>query len=514
MKTLICILLLIPVLGFAQMNTGAFHSFDKENFSLNQEIRQTGATYKQNASGTATLHFSDDYKILLDSSFISRFRSPSDSSLTRVYYAYDVKGNEILENIISNCFGCSSGEPGKTESEFDSNGNRTKYIMYMLTPTNQYIPEFKVEQSYDSGNKLTHYFGLLWEAKSSQWINYRKKEYLYNVNDELINEVYYLWDINNKQWTHNFKINQSFDQDGNVIFYATYSYNKDTRLWEGREKKEYVFEDKNLLSFVKFNWNENIVDWINSERIESSYDSASNKTLDISYRWNEPEQRWDNYNKYAYSIGSNNKISALTAFDVDANKQWIGSFKQEYSYDDKGNEIIQLRYRWDTETNQWMNEWKYEMDYNSNNQLISKVYYTWNQLSTSWIPAYKSDFWFDQYGNKTKETSHQWNSEDQWIIYYKFEFFYSIHSITNSQDLFENHQLRIYPNPVHVAFTLDNNDPSITQCQIFNSSGQLLQTQPVQMGANTFNISHLRQGMYLLKIKAKEGMVVKKLIKK
>lgn len=513
MKTLIFILLLMPVIGLAQSNTVAFHSFYEKSFNINQEIPQTEATFKQNASGTATLHFSDDYKILLDSSFISRFRSSSDSSLTRIYYAYDEKGNEILENNISTCFGCSSGEPGKTESEFDSNGNRTKYIMYRLTPTNQYIPEVKVEQSYDVGNKLTHYFGSLWEAKSNQWINYRKEEYSYNANDKLINEVHYLWDINNKDWTFNFKIDQSFDQDGNMIFYADYDYNKNTGLWEGHEKKEYVFEGKNILSFVKFNWNENTGDWINSEKMESSYDSASNKTLEIIYRWNEAEQRWDNYNKYAYFIGSNNKIAALTAFDVDANKQWIGSFKQDYSYDDRGNEILQLRYGWDTETNQWMNEWKYDMDYNSNNQLISETYYTWDQQLISWIPAHENDFWFDQYGNKTKETSHQWNSEGQRIIYYKFEYFYSLHSITNNLERSETQQIKLYPNPAHEAFILEISDRSITQCQLFNSGGQLLQTLLVQMGVNTFNISHLRQGMYLLKIKTMEGMVVKKIIK-
>lgn len=77
----------------------------------------------------------------------------------------------------------------------------------------------------------------------------------------------------------------------------------------------------------------------------------------------------------------------------------------------------------------------------------------------------------------------------------------------------ENVELKVYPNPAHEAFTLYLNDPSITQCQLINSNGQLLQTLPVQLGVNTFNISHLRQGMYLLKMKSEKETIVKKIIK-
>lgn len=516
-KILLVLLLFIPTIAFTQLNSGSDALEQSGKYSVSDfksEVNHPVGNDYLLPFTALYLKKAVDSKFFLDSSYVSRFSSESDSALTKVYYAYDAKGNEILENRISSCFTCSSGVPGKIESEFDSNGNMTKYITYILTQTNKYIPELKVEQSYNGVNKITHIFHSQWEVKSSQWINSSKRDYSYNADDQLINEVFYLWDINNKQWTNYYKMDQSFDHDGNVVFFASYNYSQNTGQWKGSEKRDYVFDENNLLSLVKSKWNENTADWINSEKLERKYDSSFNKTLETTYLWNEPEQRWGNYEKWEYYIGPNNKITGIKAFGVDANNQWIALIKEEYSYDENGNTILKLRLRWDTETNQWMNEWKFEMDYNSNNQLITQACYEWNQSSTLWVPVYENNFWFDQYSNKTKETSHQWNSEGQWMIYYKYEYFYSLHSIVNSLELSDTPQIKLYPNPVYETFTLELDDPSITQCQLFNSSGQLLQTLPVQMGINAFSVSHLRQGMYLLKIKAKEGMVVKKLIKK
>jgi len=517
MKKFLCMLLFCPIINFAQ-SSKEFTSIGQLNFiPVNMGEVEIGHSIDHGniqLFRPLGLKVVTDNKYLLDSSFISRFRSPSDSSLTRIYYDYDAGGNQILENAISTCFGCSSGEPGKVESEFDEHGNRTKYISYMLTPTNHYIPEFKVEQSFDSGNILKLYSSYVWDSKSDQWINYLKREYIYDDNDKLIEEVHYEWDINSNLWNYYFKIEQRFDVDGNNLLYATYHYNKTTGIWAGDEKKESVFEDKKLKFFVVSNWDESSGDWINAEKTEITNDAASDKIIYVTFRWNEIEKRWDNYNKYDYSFGSNKKIALLISFSVDDDKQWVESFKEEYSYDNRENEILEVRFGWNTLTNQWINEWKHEMDYSSENQLTSNIYYSWDHPTSLWILASKVDFSFDIYGNKIREITYSWDlTNSQWSIYYKFEYFYSLHTFTNKPDQFEIQQPKIYPNPMFERFTLEINNQLVTQCQLFNSKGMLIKTLPVKMGINTFNVSNLQKGMYLLKIETEGEMIVKKLIK-
>lgn len=77
----------------------------------------------------------------------------------------------------------------------------------------------------------------------------------------------------------------------------------------------------------------------------------------------------------------------------------------------------------------------------------------------------------------------------------------------------ENTGIRIYPNPAHEMFTLEINDRSVTNCELFNSNGQLIKTLPVKQGANNYTIRDLKEGLYLIKIKSEEGTMVKKIIK-
>lgn len=80
-------------------------------------------------------------------------------------------------------------------------------------------------------------------------------------------------------------------------------------------------------------------------------------------------------------------------------------------------------------------------------------------------------------------------------------------------DITDSQKVKLYPNPTSEMVTLEINDRSVTQCELFNSNGQLIKILSVEQGVNNYTIRDLKEGIYLIKIKSKEGTIVKKIIK-
>ena len=78
---------------------------------------------------------------------------------------------------------------------------------------------------------------------------------------------------------------------------------------------------------------------------------------------------------------------------------------------------------------------------------------------------------------------------------------------------FKPENLNIYPNPAHETFTIEIQNTEINTAQLFNSTGKLVKTLPLENGINTYNISDLKSGIYFIRIPQKETIAVRKLVK-
>lgn len=81
-----------------------------------------------------------------------------------------------------------------------------------------------------------------------------------------------------------------------------------------------------------------------------------------------------------------------------------------------------------------------------------------------------------------------------------------------------SHKINVYPNPVHINFTVswDELSPNeVLAVDVLNMQGQLVfheDEQTNNMQSATINTSNWAKGIYLLQLKTKEGKAVKKLI--
>lgn len=84
----------------------------------------------------------------------------------------------------------------------------------------------------------------------------------------------------------------------------------------------------------------------------------------------------------------------------------------------------------------------------------------------------------------------------------------------NSIYLTQDIELDIYPNPANNFFNVDISSNEIKQANIFNVSGQLVQSITLQeLNAGKVNISNLNAGIYFIEFNTKDAKTTRKLIK-
>jgi photosystem II stability/assembly factor-like uncharacterized protein len=85
-------------------------------------------------------------------------------------------------------------------------------------------------------------------------------------------------------------------------------------------------------------------------------------------------------------------------------------------------------------------------------------------------------------------------------------------AITSINNIDENNSIKVYPNPNKGQFTLDVSQYNVESVSIFNITGELLTTIPVQ-NKNTVDISsNLLSGIYFVKIQTANGSAVKRIV--
>ncbi len=83
--------------------------------------------------------------------------------------------------------------------------------------------------------------------------------------------------------------------------------------------------------------------------------------------------------------------------------------------------------------------------------------------------------------------------------------------ISATENLVEETQMRLYPNPVSDVLTLDFDESRSGKIAIFNIQGQELMTSKiVQKDQHSLNVSTLMPGIYLVQFKTKEGPMIAK----
>lgn len=223
-----------------------------------------------------------------------------------------------------------------------------------------------------------------------------------------------------------------------IILISNVSYDNMTEDWVIGSKKEYIYDsNENYTSFITYGWNHISEQWENSSfsnREEYSYDVSGNVTQVLFYSW--ASEQWRMYVKHdnEYDINNNqtsHTISLWHPYDM----LWINLSKDEYTYDNEGNNIYFAHLEWESNTSEWVYEYYHAYTYNNENQLLSSTLHFWNQGTQEWEPSSNAEYSYDANGNNILIELSFWVADSQeWEISRRTEIIYD--DVENSVERF------------------------------------------------------------------------------
>ncbi len=196
------------------------------------------------------------------------------------------------------------------------------------------------------------------------------------------------------------KLEYGFDNSGTQIYTATYAWDNDLSDWIGTEKYEFVYNEAHKMeSNISYVWVGNV--WLPLTAYTYSYDASGREIEFTTYNRNaslnrlvpskQRLQTWYNASKKTQEIN-------YTAY---ANGAWSAGTRKDYQYDAKGNQIEYTYYASYSGGN-WVGSTHELWTYNAANK---KTYYekqTWT--NGAWANSSK-EVW--EFNSANKQTLHE-----------------------------------------------------------------------------------------------------------
>ncbi|MBN1463388.1 MAG: hypothetical protein JXQ69_06640 [Paludibacteraceae bacterium] len=129
---------------------------------------------------------------------------------------------------------------------------------------------------------------------------------------------------------------------------------------------------------------------------------------------------------YTYDTKGNLLIDEyFTRSTVSSN--WVKKTKYTFSYDVNNNKTQAVIYNWSSSTETWEGNAKQDITYNANNQQTQAITARWSSADNCWINYSKYNYTYDVNGNGIQRMLYVWD-ETYWLEYEKVDYSYNINN--------------------------------------------------------------------------------------
>lgn len=362
---------------------------------------------------------------------------------------------------------------------------------------------FKIVYHYDSLGRMAK--EQYYEWYSSSWDLIQEKTYHYYPYNLLeaytIENFGYFEDKEKREYT--------YDKHGNIASDTYYAWNSYYETWDGREKTEYVYNDKNQL-VSEISYRPFLEDFLPYKKDSLVYDEEDVLIHITTYMYNDFESFWQPIFKENYQYGSGSKVPTIVISEVWTEEmEWKNAWKDENLLDD--NENVLSRTAYSIRTDSTLRPYHlYVFDRNNDitlNDLNNGSLY-WLE---DWVLYNLEDLDLPKGPNAVSRYSeYYWNPYDEvWEYEYSFNesfLHYSTVSTTRTEDEPYSFDLKVYPNPVDRLLTVETNltNPPF-DLYLYNMLGQRVFRKNVSSNEQVV-LPNLAEGMYVLQL-SKESQV-------
>ncbi|MBU8891727.1 MAG: T9SS type A sorting domain-containing protein [Bacteroidales bacterium] len=147
---------------------------------------------------------------------------------------------------------------------------------------------------------------------------------------------------------------------------------------------------------------------------EFYYDDNGNNTSDYYYEWNGAYNRWDPSSKGVYDFDIDNNMVSLLWLDWSSNvNDWEAFMKADFFNDINGNTDSLFLYFW--ENNDWVKEDRIDYEYNVNGTKTAEIWSGWDETNSEWFKDNKEEYILDINENCTTFINYDWNdANSEW----------------------------------------------------------------------------------------------------
>ncbi|RGN50912.1 MULTISPECIES: T9SS type A sorting domain-containing protein [unclassified Bacteroides] len=220
----------------------------------------------------------------------------------------------------------------------------------------------------------------------------------------------YVWDYATKKWISAEEYGYEWDEDS----YCLSQWGINTMYNDGGQKYEFTYNDRKLgISQVISNYVSG--KWIPSEKGIYTYDDRGNIIEEMLYRYDEDNSEWvyANHNKVSYD--AKGRQTSWEGYTWDGTDWTPTGEKQEYGYDDNGNQLYWSFSIWQPETKTWLNHHRVEQTFENNLITVQEEKF-WNKTLQSWVGVEeyngavlyngKTDFRYDDQNREIYEVAY------------------------------------------------------------------------------------------------------------
>ncbi len=238
----------------------------------------------------------------------------------------------------------------KDESDHNDQGGLLLLQSWMGNDANEWIPDFKEENTYYPDNLKHTKIMASWDLGTNDWDYWGKDVFFYNQTSLLDSTESYVWMMD--AWKLNQKNEYFYTPTDQLDYYMGYMRNID--VWTQTWKEEYDYDaNDNLISSISFVWD--VTDWMNSSKNERAYDGNNNMLFYANWYWD--------------PVGDD----------------WIATYKREYNYNENSIKTMDSWYDWNADLNSWVGWYKYNFNVGEEGETMIRFEYAWDALATDWI---------------------------------------------------------------------------------------------------------------------------------
>jgi len=311
---------------YNEWEAGQLVEIQKNNYEYNANNDVIEATFAQNKWGTETLilRYKVNYEYDAQNNMIEEIDQEWDwaaeqlVNIRKFSYAYDVQNKNVIVHLEQVWENEQWVDCIKYSRNYDAQNNMVEEVKQERNwETGMLENALRWTCTYNNKNFPLEVISQNWNAELEEWINFLKKNYYYDIQDNIIEFLSQFWSLESNHWISDERFTAEFDTQNNMIEKIGQAINMEGVL-ENKRKDTYSYDGQNNLEErVTADWDAALMQWVNSTRENSTFNSQNDELETLFQSWEAGEWFDKRKNTYTYD-DHHNTTSGIT-------QKWTGN---------------------------------------------------------------------------------------------------------------------------------------------------------------------------------------------